>query len=93
MLVALGMVMQFKLNVTTGSMIGWQGAIYSGASPSAGDAGCPGATLVTPGWCQWGGTTFGYKMGQFAGSLRISGDSSFIYVSDENSNRLTRIPK
>ncbi len=83
----------WKMNLSTGTMIGWQGAIYSSAAPTAGDAGCPGATNTTPGWCQNGGTTSGYRMGQYSGILGVTGDSHFIYVSDDNSHRVTRIPK
>ncbi len=83
----------WKLNLTSGAMVGWQGAIFSGNSPTAGESGCAGATFITPGWCQFGGATYGYKMGQYSGILWISADSNFIYATDENSQRLTRLPK
>jgi hypothetical protein len=38
--------------------------------------------------------TEGYTMGKFTGAARfITGDANFIYISDENSHRITRLPK
>jgi hypothetical protein len=83
----------WKMSMATGKMLGWQGGILPGGYPSAGDAGCAGATTNTPGWCQGGTTNPGYKMGQFSTSHHMSGDSNFIYVTDRDTNRVTRLPK
>ncbi len=83
----------FKMNLSTGSMVGWQGAILPGNSPTAGDTGCAGATTATPGWCTGGVALSNYKMGQFSEARYITGDSFYIYVTDVNTQRVTRIPK
>ena len=87
----------WKMDLATGTMIGWHGSIRPGYSPIGGEANCAGAVNVTPGWCQGGGTTFGYKLGQFGRNSTsanfVSGDSYFIYISDEDTQRITRIPK
>ncbi len=83
----------WKMNLSTGTMVGWRGAVYPGNSPTAGESGCAGATIVTPGWCQGGNDTAGYRMGQFSSAHGISGDANFIYVSDEDNHRLNRLPK
>lgn len=84
----------WKVNATSGLLTGWKGAIQSGNSPSGGETGCAGATNVTPGWCQGGRGEAGYRLGQFSSNAYyLSGDQYFLYISDENSNRLTRIPK
>ncbi len=83
----------WKMNLATGTIVGWRGAINPGSSPTGGDPGCPGATIVTPGWCQGGSYTNGYRMGQFSANYAVSGDANFIYVSDEGNHRLNRIPK
>ncbi len=82
-----------KMNLTTGTVVGWRGAINPGNSPTGGGPGCAGATIVTPDWCQGGNITSGYRMGQFSGAYSVSGDANYIYVGDENSHRLTRLPK
>lgn len=84
----------WKMNATTGSMVGWRGAINPGNPHSGGDPGCLGATGYSPGWCTGGSWTEGYTMGKFTGAARfVTGDSNFVYVSDENSHRVTRLPK
>lgn len=84
----------WKMNLTTGTMVGWQGGIAPGNLPFDGDSGCAGATEKTPGWCQGGATTSGLRMGQFTGNVGyVTGDSHFIYVSDITGNRVTRFPK
>jgi hypothetical protein len=83
-----------KMSLATGTVIGWKGAIRAGNSPTGGDAGCSGATSVTPGWCQNGSADAFYRLGQFSRSIySVTGDSHFLYVTDENANRLTRMPK
>ncbi|MBN8540504.1 MAG: fibronectin type III domain-containing protein [Deltaproteobacteria bacterium] len=84
----------WKVTGATGIMYGWKGAIQSGNSPSGGEAGCSGSTNVTPAWCQGGRGEAGYRLGQFSqNAYHLSQDANFLYVSDENSHRLTRIPK
>jgi hypothetical protein len=85
----------WKMDKTTGTMVGWRGGIQavSGGSPTAGDPGCAGAVTVTPGWCQGGRSVFGLRMGMFRGWGHISGDSHYVYVGDPDTNRLTRLPK
>jgi hypothetical protein len=83
----------WKMDLATGKILGWQGGILPGAYPSAGDAGCAGATTSTPGWCQGGTNLVGYKLGQFSNAHFITGDSNFIYVTDRDTNRVTRLPK
>lgn len=81
-----------KVNLTTGSVVGWFGAI--GATPTGGASGCSSASFVTPGWCSGGGTQTGFQMGQLTSSAYyITGDNHYIYVSDEGTSRITRIPK
>jgi hypothetical protein len=85
----------WKLALATGTMYGWQGAITAGQSPTGGESGCSGATNSTPSkWCQGGQPTSGYRLGQFSSNLySISGDSNFLYLGDENTSRVTRLPK
>lgn len=83
----------YKLDLATGNMVGWQGAIYPGGSPTSGDANCAGATLTTPGWCRGGTPTSGFYLGQSAYAHSITGDANFIYFTDEGGNRVTRLPK
>jgi NHL repeat len=85
--------MIFKMNKATGQIIGWQGGIASGNSPSGGDPGCAGATSVTPGWCQGGGWALGNRMGQFNAAVNITGDDNYVYVTDLGTHRVTRFPK
>jgi hypothetical protein len=83
----------FKLNKSTGNMIGWQGNV--GTQPTGGDTGCSStaAGTTTPGWCQGGNGATGYTLGKFSNATSVSGDANFIYVNDEGNHRVTRIPK
>lgn len=84
----------WKVNATTGVMLGWKGAIMAGNSPSGGETGCAGATISTPAWCQGGRPEAGFKLGQFSSNVyQLTGDAHFLYVSDQDNNRLVRIPK
>lgn len=84
----------WKMNLSEGRMLGWQGAINPGSPPSGGDTNCAGAALTTPGWCQGGGGTSGYRMGQFSvNAYGITGDAHFVYVTDADTQRVTRLPK
>ena len=83
-----------KMSLATGTMVGWKGAIRAGSSPDGGDPGCAGATNITPGWCKNGAADRSYRLGQFAGGLYgISGDNYFLYLTDDDSHRVTRVPK
>lgn len=88
-------IVAFKMGVTSGQISGWQGGIDSSTTlPNAGEAGCAGATVTTPGWCQGGRTALGVRMGQYGGIYgSISGDQYYIYISDESGNRVTRFPR
>lgn len=84
----------WKMDLSTGQMLGWQGGIFASNLPHDGDPGCPGATERTPGWCKGGATTMGLRLGQFSGTVgHITGDSHFVYVTDITGNRITRLPK
>ncbi len=82
-----------KFSSQTGNYIGWKGAIVPGASPNNGEAGCAGATLVTPGWCQGGGPNWGMTLGGFDTANLLGGDANFVYVTDEVNHRVTRLTK
>jgi hypothetical protein len=90
----------FKMNLTNasltsnGTMVGWKGAILT--TPTGGGANCAGASGVTPNWCQGGLGNYGLTLGGFTASSFISGDAGaggYIYVTDEATGRLTRLPK
>lgn len=84
----------WKMDKTTGIMVGWQGGISFSTPPTAGDTGCQGATGITPGWCQNGSPLNGMKLGYLNGAANgISADSYFVYVTDENNHRVMRFPK
>jgi NHL repeat len=82
-----------KVNLSTGSTVGWKGQILSAFPPSNGDAGCSGATGITPGWCQGGAPNYGYTLGGFSSASFISGDPNYLYISDDDTHRMTRITK
>jgi hypothetical protein len=73
------------------SVAGWIGRIST--SPTGGDAGCSGAAagVYTPGWCLGGTATSGTSNGNFSSPYRVTGDSSYLYVSDYTNNRITKI--
>ncbi|MBS1963527.1 MAG: hypothetical protein JST04_15030 [Bdellovibrionales bacterium] len=83
----------FKLDKTSGNMIGWQGNV--GTQPTGGDTGCSSTapSTATPGWCQGGAGAAGYTLGKFSNATSVSGDANFIYVNDEGNHRVTRLPK
>lgn len=86
----------FKLQISTGNIKGWHGAINPASptyTPTGGDAGCTGASISTPGWCQGGASLYNLKMGQFGDARSITGDANYIYITDITTNRVTRIPK
>jgi len=83
-----------RINKTSGNITGWQGGIYPNRSITGGDSSsCVGASNQTPTWCTGGLASKGYKLGQFDEPRGISSDQNFIYVSDFNTGRVTRLPK
>jgi hypothetical protein len=90
---ALGWNVIWKMNLSTGRILGWRGTI--GSQPTGGDTGCDSTAVsnATPGWCQGGTGDAGYTLGKFVTPTGISGDANYIYVSDEGTHRLVRIPK
>lgn len=83
----------WKMDLSSGNVLGWQGAINPGYSPIDGESGCAGATGTTPGWCQGGRPFIQYRLGQFSEARGVTGDNHFVYIIDSNSNKLTRLPK
>jgi hypothetical protein len=87
-----------KYSLQTGNVVGWKGAIAAGASLVA-PADCVGATGFTPDWCQSspgssnGAMATSLFMGGFNNSNFVTGDANYIYISDSNNNRITRLPK
>ena len=82
-----------KINLSTGTTVGWKGLILAAFPPSNGDPGCSGGSGVTPGWCQGGAPNFGYTLGGFSSANYITGDANYLYISDEDTHRVTRITK
>ncbi len=88
-----------KMNATTGTVLGWRGGIGTSPAGPVSSPDCVGATGVTPDWCQGGGAVQGLLLGNsnniggFAAPYGITVDNHFVYISDENSHRITRYPK
>jgi hypothetical protein len=85
-----------KRDLATGTVLGWKGWIASGGgnSTTGGEAGCTGANgQMTPGWCTGGGPTTSTTFGGFSSPQYITGDSDFIYVTDDSQHRVIRLPK
>jgi hypothetical protein len=84
----------WKMNKTTGTMVGWKGGISFSTPPTGGEGSCSGATGVTPGWCTGGAAVVGYTLGYFSGDIAgIAGDAHYVYVTDRGTHRMTRLPK
>ncbi len=84
----------FKMNKTTGTIVGWKGGIQASFPTSGGDPGCTGSSDVTPGWCQGGRVSSGSTLGKFNDSRgMLFGDNDYLYVTDRNGNRMMRFPK
>jgi len=83
-----------KINKSSGVVEGWQGSIHSNASWSVSGGECTAGTAgITPGWCLGGASARGIKLGEFDDARAISLDANYIYVSDVNTHRVTRLPK
>ena len=78
---------------TAGVYIGWKGLILT--SPTSGDTACAGAAIgaVTPGWCVGGTSQRSILNGSFDSPVGITTDSSWIYVTDGDNGRISRIAK
>lgn len=84
----------WKMDKSTGNIIGWKGGVSATYPPTGGEPGCAGASIFTPGWCQGGRVAVGNVLGQFSGvDGMITGDQHFIYAVDRSANRVIRIPK
>lgn len=84
----------WKMDKQTGTIVGWKGGVSATTPPTAGDPGCAGATIYTPGWCQNGSVAQSMTLGGFSGPRgMLSGDNHFLYITDTDSNRLVRVPK
>jgi hypothetical protein len=83
-----------KLDKATGLVVGWKGGIDPDNPPTGGDPDCLGSTGITPGWCTGGRIAAGTLPGQFSGFYgALTGDDHFLYVTDQDGHRVTRIPK
>lgn len=82
-------VVQRKLS--TGDFIGWSGGISATPSTCTPDGSHAG---ITPGWCSGGAVVGGYIIGEYSwNAAYLTGDSSYVYVSDPVTHRVTRVPK
>ncbi len=83
-----------KFDATSGAFIGWRGNIAT--SPTGGDTGCSGATAgtVTLGWCKGGTASISVDtVGKIASGYGITVDTNYVYVGDQITGRITRMPK
>jgi hypothetical protein len=80
-----------KMNATTGAFVGWKGNVI--AQPTGGDAGCTSVSLFTaaPGWCTGGEGDIGLASGMYRSPVGISGDGTYLYIADQDNNRVMRI--
>ena len=83
-----------KYTLSSGAFVGWSGSISSTVG-LGGAAGCSTSLsgALTPGWCTGGTSKAGALNGMFDVPAYLSGDSTYIYVTDQNHNRVVRIPK
>ena len=80
-----------KRNLSDGSFVGWSGDV-SGLPTSC--TGTGDDTVITPGWCYGGSPKTGTIFGMFNyGNQYISGDANYVYISDNATHRVTRLPK
>jgi len=86
-----------KIDKATGLVIGWKGGIDPENPPTGGESPgspCLGAIGITPEWCRGGAIAAGTLPGQFSGFYgALTGDEYFLYVTDQDGHRVTRIPK
>lgn len=84
-----------KYNESTGSFVGWSGVISS-TSGLGGATGCSTATAnnLTPGWCTGGTGKRSTILGAYDAPAYLKGTgSNYLYVTDGNNMRLSRLPQ
>ena len=79
-----------------GTFIGWIGNINSvtGLTQGAGMTNTCASTATanaTPGWCQGGTSQAGTAIGMYGGPKGITGDGTYIYVTDWTNNQVSKI--
>jgi hypothetical protein len=80
-----------KYNLTSGSFIGWNGAIWGTPSGDApGTTGCQGSTSITPGWCVGGSPNWGKRLGMYWDPTGLAVDENYLYIVDHSNNRIQR---
>ena len=88
-----------KINVANGATVGWIGGISS--SPTGGAAGCAGAAAFgfSPGWCLGSLPNPNYLWnlmiaqsidGLLRGPTGITGDGTYLYVTDASLHRINK---
>lgn len=87
-----------KMDLATGNIVGWKGYVLPGYPAAnngeAGKSGCAGLrSAISSEWCQGGINGYSLYMGGFWTGIGITGDQHYIYVTDESTHRLTRVPK
>jgi len=78
----------------SGAFVGWFGAVAT--VPTGGDSGCSaaGVATLTPGWCSGGTAKRGSDLGMFDAPAYVKGSGAdYLYISDGNNDRITRIPQ
>ncbi len=83
-----------KYTLSSGAFVGWSGSISSTVG-LGGAAGCSTSLsgALTPGWCTGGTSKAGVQNGMFDIPAYLAGDGTYIFVTDQNHNRVVRIPK
>ncbi len=83
-----------KYTLSSGAFVGWSGSISSTVG-LGGAAGCSTALsgTLTPGWCTGGTSRAGVLNGMFDVPAYLAGDDTYIFVTDQNHNRIVRLPK
>jgi len=83
-----------KINLSTGNVVGWKGLVLTGTgSPSPLTCTTDPDNGTTSTWCTGGVANYGLTLGGFYEANYVTGDDHYIYVSDENTHRLTRVTK
>lgn len=87
-----------KIDMTTGNVIGNKGFFLPGNPASnngeIGKTGCAGLrNAISSEWCQGGVLGYSLYLGGFWNANFVAGDANFVYVTDDSTHRLTRIPK
>ena len=83
-----------KYSLTTGAFVGWFGAVST--VPTGGQSGCSSTPVgaLTPGWCTGGTAKRGSDLGMFDAPAYVKGAGvDYLYITDGNNDRITRIPQ